>query len=138
MESEAVNTVAAISALDATTILGIQDTRTEKVYVPEWNGHVYVRTMTGLERDDWEKYVTDRIGSDKPIRGHLNIRAKLCSYCLSDKAGARLFNDDQVITLSQKNAKALDIVYEAALKINRLTQSEIEEIEKNSEAEPSG
>ncbi len=40
-------------ALTGEEILGADDLPTEVVPVPEWDGTVIVRTLTGAERDHW-------------------------------------------------------------------------------------
>ena len=35
-------------------ILSADDRKKEAVFVPQWGLSVFVRTLTGAERDDWE------------------------------------------------------------------------------------
>lgn len=113
--------------LTADAILNAEDTGIEKVSVPEWGGEVFIRTMTGAERDTWEMYATRQLDS----KGNVNIRAKLAVLTICDKDGKRLFSDSHHDQLSKKNAKALDRVYSRALKLNKLTDEDIEALEKN-------
>ena len=35
-------------------ILQAQDSKLEKLEVPEWGGHVFIKSMSGTERDNFE------------------------------------------------------------------------------------
>lgn len=113
--------------LSAEQILAANDTGIESVDVPEWGGSVCIRTMTGTERDSWELYYQSEVKK----RDNANVRAKLCALTICDESGKRLFTDQQVADLAKKNAKALDRVFTAATRLNKITEDEIEELEKN-------
>ncbi len=100
---------------------------TEKVDVPEWGGHVYVRVMTGAERDRWEMTATKLVQQADGV----NIRALFCSVVMCDENGNRLFNDSQASELGGKSAIALTRVFDKARKLNRVTDEDLEELEKN-------
>ena len=115
-----------MTALTAAAILAAHDTITKQVTVPQWGGDVFIRTMTGQERDTWEVYAQQQMTAKT-----VNIRARLAAICLCDEAGARLFTDAETKTLAEKSGAALDRVYEAAVKLNGLSGEEVENIEKN-------
>jgi hypothetical protein len=121
------------------SILGFDDRKYCYVAVPEWGGRVKLRTMMGSERDDFELALLEqkRAGKRTTFETNLkNIRAKLVAYCICDELGARLFADTDVTALGRKSGTALDRVYEAARKLNGMTEEEIEELAKNSESGP--
>lgn len=99
-----------------------------KVDVPEWDGFVYIRVMSGVDRDRWELRVEK--GVDSPSTA--NIRASLCAVTMCDENGKRLFTDNQINALGEKSAKALDRVFTKAREVNKISDSDIEELEKNS------
>lgn len=109
-------------------ILTAPDLPMERVEVPEWGGSVYVRTMTGAERDAWE--VND-VKRRKETGDSGNIRAMLAALTLCDQSGKLLFSLADVETLGGKSAAGLDRVVDVALKLNRITQSDFEDLEKN-------
>jgi hypothetical protein len=115
-------------------ILDCDDTTIEPIDLPEWGVKAFIRTMTGTDRDSWEMYASKQL--DK-VNG-VNIRGKLACICLCDEKGKRLFGDGQAEALSKKNSKALNRVYEAALKLNKLSDEDIKELEKNSKADQKG
>lgn len=100
----------------------------KKVDVPEWGDFVYVRKMNGMERDRWELMASKAV--DKPSTA--NIRASLCAMTICDDKGKRLFTDNQISNLGSKSAVALDRVFSVAKDLNRLSDDDLDELEKNS------
>src|SRR5688572_32507685 len=90
----------------------------ERVSVPEWDSDVFVRVMSGHERDGWEQSI---IGEDKQV-SMTNIRAKLLVRCVCDEAGKRLFSDDDADALGETSAVPLDRLFPVAQRLNRLTK----------------
>ena len=58
------------------TMLSASDIEIELVEVPEWGGHVFVKGMSGTERDQFEASITEQRGKDARVN-MANIRAKL-------------------------------------------------------------
>jgi hypothetical protein len=120
-------------ALTKEQILAADDLSREAIDVPEWGGVVYVRVLTGAERDRFE---SDTVGSGKKVN-MANIRARLAVLCLVDGDGIRLFDDGDVIALGKKSASALSRVFNTAMRLNGMSQSDVEELAKNSGTAPS-
>lgn len=114
-------------ALNKDQILGSTDVHVETADVPEWGGQVCIRTMTGIERDDFE----DRIARSDKASGE-NWRAKLLVKCICDDKGVRLFSDDESTKLGGKNAPVLARLFKVASRLNKLGREDIEAYEKNS------
>lgn len=115
--------------LSAEQILKADDlAELEKIKVPEWDGFVYVRKMNGLERDRWELIASKAV--DKPSQA--NIRASLCAMTICDEKGKRLFTDNQMSALGAKSGTALDRIFAVAKDLNKLSDEDVEELEKNS------
>lgn len=116
-------------------ILQADDLPRELVPVPEWGGEVWVRTLTGTERDTFESetLLFRPRGESAPNLDALHqTRARLCARAVCDERGRRLFSDDDVAALGQKSAAALDRVFEVAARLNRISARDLEELEKNS------
>ncbi len=102
---------------------------TELVDVPEWGGSVYVQSLNGDERDQFEEslMVTTKRGSkttrDVVLKG---ARAKLCALCIVDEEGQRLYSDDDVAVLGRERAAALDRVFEVAQRLNGMSDEDLE------------
>lgn len=110
-------------------ILAAPGVPAETVDVPEWGGTVGVRSMSGTERDIWERRIFDQSKS-----GQLgsNMRAVLVSLCAVDDAGARLFTDADIEALGAKDWQVLDRVVSVAMRLNKLNAADVEATEKNS------
>jgi hypothetical protein len=117
-------------ALTRDAILAAEDLRREPVPVPEWGGTVYVRTMTGTERDAWEMMAfTVKDGEASVNRD--NIRARLAALTVCDETGELLFSVDDIDALGKKSAPALDRVYAVAQRVNAVSAEDIKELSGN-------
>jgi hypothetical protein len=111
-------------------ILAAPDLKTEIVAVPEWGGEVIVRMMTAAERDDFESKLFIGEG-DKRRVNQANFRARLCSICLVDDSGDRLFKVEDVDALGRKSAAALERVFEAAQRLNGMGEKAVDAAKKD-------
>lgn len=118
-----------MGALGRDAILGASDLTRELVSVPEWGGEVYVRTMTGTERDAFETAIYN--STAKRVNTE-NIRARLAAATLCDDKGVLLFAPKDLAALGAKSAKALDRVYETAQRLNGMSAKDVEDLAKNS------
>jgi len=114
-------------ALTKDQILGAADLTKEEVEVPEWNGSVFVRMLTAKERDVLESFWLAR----KESGNFTNARAQIVSLTVCDEDGNRLFTEEDVEALSGKSAAALQKVYNVAMRLNRFTKKDVEELTKN-------
>lgn len=115
-------------------ILGADDLKREAVEVPEWGGSVYVRALTGTERDSFEESIMDIKQTGKSVSAKVILaamRAKLCARCIVGENGERLFSDEDVEALGEKSAAALDRVFTVAQKLNAIGEGDIEELKGN-------
>ena len=115
-------------------ILSAKDLKKELIEVPEWGGSIYVRSLTGEERDKFEEEVF-KASKNKKNSSLTNMRARMTVLCAVDEDGTRLFEDADIPTLGKKSGAALNRVFAAAQKINGWTEEEVNELAKNSESE---
>ncbi len=118
--------------LNIDTILSCNSIKVEQVEVPEWGGYVYVKTMTGQEKDDYETSFRKK-ENGKFVPDLENIRAKLLVMTMCDESGICIANMSHVAALSNQSSVALDRVVSAAQRINAMSDKEMDEIEKNLE-----
>jgi hypothetical protein len=95
--------------------------------VPEWGGTVHLREMTASERDAFEQASLDKSGSARL----LNIRARLASISLCDAGGKRLFSEGDIPSLGELPASALDRIFDASMRLNKISKADVDELEKN-------
>ena len=124
-----------MDTLTKKAILDSDDLDRRKVDVPEWGGTVWVRTLTGSERDQFEGSIIDTRGTDTKLN-YTNLRAKLCVLTITDEEGQRLFTDGDVGALGNKSAAALDRIFDVAQRLNGLRPQDIDELVKNSGSGP--
>lgn len=121
--------------LNKASILGQDDLVQEQVNVPEWNGFVYVRTMTAEERDAHEiaTVATNESGdSEESVKRNMeNFRARLCAATIVNANGKRLFATKDIPLLSKKNGRAIGRIYDAACKVNGIGVKDVEDLSKN-------
>ena len=120
--------------LSKAQILNADDVEIRDVAVPEWGGDVRVKALTGRERDALEKTMLDGKPGKAPQVNLSNFRAKLCAASMVDENGARLFSERDVEQLGAKSSKALARVFDVASKLSGFTDTDIEELTKNSES----
>ena len=124
-------------ALTKAAILDADDLPRKRVDVPEWGGVVYVRSMTGAERDAFNAALIDAGGDDGRVN-FANLRAGLVALTVVDENGARLFEDGDAEALDGKSFAALDRVASAAQRLNALSDDDVDALVKNSDAGPKG
>ena len=108
--------------VDKKMILEMADLAEERVYVKEWDCDITIREMTALERVKFES----RLEKDDPL-----LRVKLVAYSAVDENGERLFSDDDIPALAGKNFKAIRVLSDAAIRLSRIGQVELEAASEN-------
>lgn len=109
------------------------DLTREFVAVPEWaNGDpeagVYIRTMSGTERDQFEEDISKTKGKKTEIN-FKNIRARLVAMTACDENGKPIFTN--IDKLGEKSSKALDRCFGVAQRLNGMTDKDVEGLAKN-------
>ena len=108
-------------------ILNVSDLVIERVPVPEWGGDVFVRGMTGEERDNFESTIVQLKEKNRVVIMR-NIRAKLCSWSVCDESGKRLFSQSDVEELAKKSAAALQRIFKVAQRLSGITEDDVNEL----------
>ena len=104
-------------ALTRDAILGLDDLPRVEVAIPEWGGSVFVRALTGGERDQLERMIAKDAVS----------RASIVALCVVDEKGERLFAQKDVEKLAGKHGGALEKIVSAALSFNSLSAEALTE-----------
>lgn len=112
------------------TLLKTLRPNVEEIYVPEWGIYVRVRGLTGRERDQFESSLVSVNGRSTTLRVE-NVRARLVALTVVDENGERLFRDDEIDEIGQLDARGLDRIFQAALRLSGLSANSIEEITQN-------
>lgn len=116
-------------ALNKAAILAAGDYKLEKVHVPEWGGDVFIKTISGVDRDRFEEgYSEQRMK---------NFRSRFLVLTLSDENGGRLFTDAEVEELGKKSSLVLNRLFDKAWSLNAFTNEAVEELGNDSTVVPS-
>ena len=110
-------------------ILAATDRQPAPLDVPEWGGQVFLRPMSGAQRERLETIFRDKKES---------ARATVAAYSVCNEAGTPLFTDADIPALNDRSGRALDRIFAAALKLNGLGKDDLENAEKNSDSGRSG
>ncbi len=129
--------------LDRNALLSKEELTIEKVEF-ENGDFVYVRQMTGRERDAWEQSLVRKVKDEKGnVKSYEqateDYRAKLAVCTVCDESGKLIMQlGDASILSQQKSAKTLDKIIEKAQQLNKITESDKEDLVKNYEAGQAG
>lgn len=123
-------------------ILAADKKKTEDVDVKEWGGKVRLQELSAADRDMWESesFVTDEDEEGKATTkfNPKQARARLVVRCLIGDDGKRLFSDDEVAAVGSLSASTVQKLFMACRRLNAISAGDIKELEKNSDAAPSG
>lgn len=109
-------------------ILESIDLKTKTLDVQEWGGEVIIQTISAAARDKFEASLIGKNGGHK-LENH---RAKFCALCIVDDKGQLLFSEKDLIALGKKSCAALDMIYDAAEKLNHMRPKDVDDSVKNS------
>lgn len=112
--------------LTAQDILRAQDLKVQQVECPEWGGTVYVREMTAAEATRIQGLATEESVTFTP-----ETMATVVGLTLCDAQGQRLFQDEAVVELQQKNNKVITRLFFAAMTVAGLSREGIDEAGKD-------
>ncbi len=121
--------------LEKKDIFAVDDIVKELVHVPEWGGDVWVRGLTGANRDKFEASIIQTKGKDRIINA-VNFRAKLCAMAICDDENKRIFNDADVVELSSKSAAALQRIFIVAQRLSGLGEDDVKELAEGLQENP--
>lgn len=118
-------------ANDKTSILGLSARlRVEAVIVVGVDDPIFLRTLTGRERDGFENACFTQKGKDRVLSTE-NIRAKLLVRSICDEKGVRIFQDNEADSLGGIPADILDELFTKAQKMSGLAPADVEELAGN-------
>lgn len=120
-------------------ILSASDLPIRKVHIPQWSRDVFVRSMSGADRDQWELAWTEFRKRQDSGEGFYCF---LVLWTLCDSAGKPLCElppkPSQVKAMQEKSGAAIQRLYTVAAGLNGIGGIELEDAEKNSESAASG
>ena len=113
-------------------IIGADDKVIERIEVPEWNGTIYLRVLSAHERDLFDASTRDSSGNFNRI----DQAPKMLVRMICDSEGRLLLAQDDVDVLASKSSRALERLFDVALRINGYTEQADEAAQSKSSADP--
>lgn len=122
--------------LSKNDIFAVDDFKTEEVFVPQWGGSVFIKTLSGRERDEFESStVKMKGGKQEPDMD--NFRARFVALCVVDENGQRIFTSkSDIIMLGSKSVAALQLLFNKAQELNSMSDDDVEELTASFEEAP--
>jgi hypothetical protein len=119
-------------------ILAADRKRTVDVPVKEWGGSVRLQELSASDRDMWESesFLVAADGASARFNPK-HARARLVVRCIVDDIGRRMFADDEVAAIGSLSASTVQKLFNAARKLNAISEGDMKELEGNSGAAPS-
>jgi len=117
-------------------ILSANDLPLEKLSIPEWGKDVWIRSMTGEQREEFEDALDKYRNKDGELVRKGIYRAMLAVFVVCDENGKLIFSESDAVALSRKAVKPLMRIQAKANQLNSLTAADVEAIEKNCASTP--
>lgn len=114
-------------------ILALQDLGTDEVFVEPWGTYVRVKSMSAGQRNKLATLMLTSSGRDFDVDlSQLpGVMANVVAWCVVDETGKRLFADSDVDSLNEKHGDALQTIFEAAMRVSGLGDTDAGTIAKN-------
>lgn len=101
----------------------------ERVEVPQWGGHVYVKQITARAIESWQDWLGDQ--DDTKAVKH-SFRVKLILLCVCDEDGRLIFtNEADLAVLSDVQNAVVELLWLACRRVNRMDKEATEKAAKN-------
>jgi hypothetical protein len=105
----------------------------KKLDIPDLGGHVFLKGLSGRERDEFEIGLRTPKGELRP-----NIRARAAVVSLCDEQGVRLFTSDDIRLVGEMRADILQNIFNAFQAVNGMTDADVKELGEASDEPTAG
>jgi hypothetical protein len=116
-------------ALSKDAIFSVNDSDLVEFSVPEWDGTILLRSMSGKQRNDYEHWASTQ--SKAKVPDYRGIRERLIINCVVDENGEQLFSESDIAKLSEKNSEVIDRIHTKCRVICGMDEDAVEDAVKN-------
>jgi len=99
----------------------------EKVSMPGKSVHVFVKTLKGKQRDEYENSCLTKKGNTNMV----NARAKLAARTVCNEKGKTLFSESDIEQLGNVSSAWTGRIFDVAQRLNGFSDGDIDDLEKN-------
>lgn len=107
----------------------------KEVTINDQGDVVYVKEMSGADRDAFEQLLVKQIGTGTDVKfqnAFDNFRGKLCVLTVCDEKGKLLFKPSEYLLFSQSlKAPEIDKIVKASQELNKISEEKLGESVKN-------
>ena len=103
-----------------------------QLHIPELGGDIYVRGMSGTERDEFEEQNKFRKGKKAGQFDGRNFRGKLAVRVIVTEHGERILNDHDATIFGQMPANVLERIISRCKELSGITEDEAEDLGNDS------
>lgn len=132
-----------MECLTKDSIFEKEDVKKEWIDIPEWGGGLYVKVLSGEERDIFEASMFTTNDQGGYAHNLENMRARLIAFVAVDGNNKPIFDSalkydiknkiyGDVAELGKKSSIILDRIYVVAQRLNKLRKEDVEDLTKNS------
>lgn len=107
----------------------VQDVKSEKITIPEWDVVLELRTMKAIDRARLLKTCVDKQGQ---VIGERFQAGLIIASCFDPETGEKVFGEDDYDLLMDKAAGPVEFLAGKAMEISGLNRDSLTAAEKNS------
>lgn len=121
-------------------LVAARDAKIERatLTIPALGGDIYVRGMSGTERDEFEEGLKIRKGRRAGQTDQRNFRGKLAVKVVVDEQGERLLRDEDAAIFGKLPSGVLDQIISRCMELSGMTDDAADDLGNGSGSEGSG
>ncbi len=112
-----------MALLNRQQFLSADDKRYKIIELPDLGGEVKIRSMSGEDELEFEKFKVDKVTSEW-------VFWAICRYCV-DENNSPMFTEQDLEDIKKKSSASLKKIFEAILDLNIINDEKIREEAKN-------
>lgn len=121
--------------LNREQILGAKDRTQEVINIPEWGGKVTITTLSVRDRSlvlgEWARLGNLQKEGGDTVGAMLDVKLRLVALSITDADGVPLFTPEDMAELATKSDRAIGVISDAAITLNKFFVTSTEDVAKN-------
>lgn len=121
--------------LNREQILGAKDRTQEVINIPEWGGKVTITALSVRDRSlvlgEWARLGNLQKEGGDTVGAMLDVKLRLVALSITDADGVPLFTPEDMAELATKSDRAIGVISDAAITLNKFFVTSTEDVAKN-------